>query len=395
MPQLNSQFCNSLGCIQTTWAQNRPSWQSNPRNAPGDIIRASLVRVKRTLPIVLGVLLVAAALTLVVQLRKDAPPEPARLLPGGDAFVYVNLKWVRAVNAVKQLPPVSHDPEYERFIQETGFQFERDLDEAAFAVHYPESWRAGGTAGRAPEPRFSEVFVGKMDGEKLRAYLRKTAASVDNYNGTSIYNIPLEGRTLRVAVLGVDSVGVSNHDDPAVIRGIVDRTHKLASPFAGPAFLRQYYKTVPIASLAWAIARVEPAANTPGFSSLSMLFQKSASVVVSARYLAALHLRAEAFTSSNDDAQTLTDKVTAFLNLFHAAENSAVVQSPDPDVKAFFESLSVSTHGDRAILTAAVPPGFLKKVLDAESGSGSPTADRRAAAPPVATARATQPKARD
>jgi hypothetical protein len=348
------------------------------------------VRVKRTLPIVLGFLLVAAALTLVVQLRKQAPPEPARLLPSGDAFFYVNLKWVRAVNAVNQLPAVTHDPDYERFIQETGFQFERDLDEAAFAVHYPASWRPGGTAGKAPEPRFSEVFVGRIDGEKLRAYLRKNAASVDNYNGTDIYNIPLEGRTVRAAVLSVDSVGVSNHDDPLVIRGIIDRTHKLASPFAGPAFLRQYYKSVPIASLAWVIARVEPAATTPGFGNLSMLFQKSASVVVSARYLAALHLRAEAFTSSNDDAQTITDKVNAFLNLFHAAENSAVVQSPDPDVKAFFESLSVSTHGDRAILTAAVPPGFVRKVLEAESGS--PRADKDAT--PAAPA-ATEAKARD
>lgn len=340
------------------------------------MMRASLVRLKRSVPIVLVVLLVAAALTIVVQLRKQAPPEPARLLPGGDAFFYVNLKWVRAVNAVNQLPSVSHDPDYERFIQETGFQFERDLDEAAFAVHYPQSWREGGTGGTAPEPRFSEVFIGKIDGEKLRAYLRKTAASVDQYNGTDIFNIPLEGRTVRAAVLGVDIVAVSNHDNPAVIRGVIDRNHKLASPFAGPAFLRQYYKSVPIASLAWVIARVEPKANPPGFGSLSMLFQKSASVVVSARYLAALHLRAEAFTGSNDDAQTLTDKVNAFLNLFHAAEASAAVQAPDPDVKAFFESLTVSAHGDRAILTAAIPPGFVKKVLAAESGveAASPTA---------------------
>jgi len=89
-----------------------------------------------------------------------------------------------------------------------------------------------------------------------------------------------------------------------------------------------------------------------------------------------LHLRAEAFTGSNDDAQTLTDKVNAFLNLFHAAEASAAVQAPDPDVKAFFESLTVSAHGDRAILTAAIPPGFVKKVLAAESGveAASPTA---------------------
>src|SRR5438874_11055283 len=91
------------------------------------------MRIRRSFPIFVGVLLVAAALTIIVQLRKHAPPEPARLLPGADGFLYVNLKWMRRINTGAQLPPVSHDPEYEQFIQATGFQFERDLDQAAFA----------------------------------------------------------------------------------------------------------------------------------------------------------------------------------------------------------------------------------------------------------------------
>jgi hypothetical protein len=346
------------------------------------MIRPSPVRLKRTLPFIIAVLLVAAALTAVVQLRRRAPPEPARLLPSADAFFYLNLKWVRAVNAVNQLPEVAHEGEYERFIQETGFQFERDLDEAAFAVHYPESWRPGGTGGKAPEPRFSEVFVGKFQGERLRAYFKKLAASIDGYKGTDIFNIPLEGRTVRAAILNVDSVAVSNHDDPNVIRGIIDRSHKLASPFAGPAFLRQYYKSVPLVSLSWLIARMEPEANPAAFANWSLLFPKPAVVVVSARYLRALHLQAEAFTSSSDDAQTLTSRITTFLNLFHAAENSVAVRGNDPDVKAFFESLSVTTRGDRTILTAAMPPGFLRKVL-AEPGQdlAPPTSSEKNLAP--------------
>ena len=78
------------------------------------------MRIRRSFPVLLGVLLVAAALTVIVQLRKHAPPEPARLLPGGDGFLYVNLKWIRRANITGQLPPVSHDPEYERFLQATG-----------------------------------------------------------------------------------------------------------------------------------------------------------------------------------------------------------------------------------------------------------------------------------
>ena len=341
------------------------------------------MRLKRILPFLLAVVIIAAVLTAVVQLRKSAPPEPARLLPGADAFFYLNLKWVRAVNAVDQLPQVTHEGEYERFIQETGFQFERDLDEAAFAVHYPESWRAGGTGGQAPEPRFSEVFIGKFHSARLSAYLKKIASSVDNYNGTDIFNIPLEGRTVRAAILSVDSVGVSNHDDPGVIRGIIDRSHKLASPFAGPAFLRQYYKSVPIASLSWLIARVEPEANPSPFANWTLLFQKPAVVVISARYLRALHLRAEAFTQSEEDAQTLTSRITAFVNLFHAAENSVATRGSDPDVKEFFNSMSVSSHGDQAVLTVAVPPGFLRKALaEPELAPGAPATSQKTAPEP-------------
>src|ERR1700736_2752369 len=147
------------------------------------------MRIRRTFPLVLAVVIVAAALTLVVQLRKHAPPEAARLLPGADAFLYVNLKRVRAISPGNQWPSVTHDPEYERFIQQTGFLFERDLDQAAFAVHYPSNWPQGGTGGSAPEPRFSEVLIGKFHGEHLSTYLTQVAKSVENYNSVDIFTV--------------------------------------------------------------------------------------------------------------------------------------------------------------------------------------------------------------
>src|SRR5882672_479732 len=322
------------------------------------------MRFKRTLPVLIAVLAVAAAVVAIVQLRKRAPPEAVRLLPGADGFFYINLKWIRTFNATNQLPPVSHDPDYQKFVDETGFQFERDLDQAGFAVHYPQNWGAG-TGGSASEPRFSEIFVGKIDSGKLTAYLKKIASSADNYHGFDIYNVPIEGRTVRVAVVSYDTVAVSNHPDENVIRGILDRSRKLASPFGGPQFLRQYYKKVPFASLSWAILRVDPSqsATLGGLSGWALLFPKPATLVISGRYLRALHLRAEAFTRSENDARAVSDQIGTFLNLFHSAETSIGAQGPDVDVKSFFESLKIERSGDRAILTATVPPGFIKKVL--------------------------------
>ena len=82
------------------------------------------MRIRRRLPLALAVLLVAAAVALAVVLRKHAPPEPARLLPGADGFLYVSLQWMRRANITGELPAVPHDPDYEQFIQATGFQFE-------------------------------------------------------------------------------------------------------------------------------------------------------------------------------------------------------------------------------------------------------------------------------
>ena len=137
------------------------------------------MRIRRRLPIPLAVLLVAAAVAFVVVLRKHAPPEPARLLPGADGFFYINLKWIRRIDFAGQLPPVPHDPEYEQFIQATGFQFERDLDQAAFAIHYPTSLSESKIGG-PPAPRFSEVFIGRIDGVKLRDYLHKISSSTES-----------------------------------------------------------------------------------------------------------------------------------------------------------------------------------------------------------------------
>jgi len=337
------------------------------------------MRKRRSLPIILIVALIAAAVALVVTLRKHAPPEPARLLPSADAFVYVNLQWMRRADVAGHLPAVPHDPDYERFIQATGFQFERDLDQAAFAVHYP-----GAAPGKQPElnqSRFSEVFVGKMQGERLSAYLKSLSKTVDSYRSVDIYNIPLEGRTLRAAILGVDMVAASNQDDPTVIRGIIDRSRKLASPFGGPALLRKYYKEVPFTSLAWGIFNVQNSGQAVPAEALGLplLFSKPAVIVSSVSYLGSVRFKAEAFTGTDDDAKLLSEQMGSFLDIFHSAETSVQQPASDPDLKEFLDSLKVEQHKSRAVLTAVVPTALLEKMVAESPAELSP-------APPPAPA---------
>ena len=327
------------------------------------------MRIRRTLPIALAVVIVAAAVIVTVQLRKHAPPEPARLLPSADAFFYANFGWIRKANGGKPFFPVSHDPEYERFIQETGFDFERDLDAVAFAMHYPESWPGGGTGGASSEPRFSEVIIGRFDGGRCAAYLKRIAQSVESYHSVDIYTIPIYDRSFRIAILGVDTVAGSNHDDPAVIHGMVDRSRRLASPFAGPAFLRRYYKQVQLASPVWAMVRIEP--SVPEFGGWSAVLPKPADLVISASYnplhlplrTSVLHVRAEAWAANDQDARSIADKTNTFLAMFHSAETSVGAPGPDADIKAFFDSLRVQQEDNRAVLSATVPTDLFHKVM--------------------------------
>ena len=304
-------------------------------------------------------------------------------------MLYGNFVWARKANGGKLLLPVAHDPEYERFIQETGFDFERDLNAAAFAIHYPQNWPGGGTGGAASEPRFSEVFTGKFDGTRCLAYLKRTAKSVENYNSIDIFTIPLYGRSFRIAILGVDIVAASNHDDPAVIRGIVDRSRRLASPFGGPALLRKYYKRVQLASPFWMVARVEPLARQS--EAWATIFPKPADLVISASYsplhlplrVDALHLRAEAWAGSDEDAGEIADKANVYLAMFRSAEISVGSPGTDADVKALFDSLQVRQEGNRAVLAAVLPGPVLRKL------SESPEQVQDLGTPPAST----QPRA--
>ncbi len=170
----------------------------------------------------------------------------------------------------------------------------------------------------------------------------------------------------------MDIVAASNHDDPAVIRGIVDRSRRLASPFGGPALLRKYYKRVQLASPFWMVARVEPLARQS--AGWATIFPKPADLVISASYsplhlplrVDALHLRAEAWAGSDEDAREIADKANVFLAMFRSAELSVGSAGTDADVKALFDSLQVRQEGNRAILAAVLPGPVLRKLGESQ-----------------------------
>jgi hypothetical protein len=341
---------------------------------------------KRTLYSLLLMLALIVALIAAVWLRKAAPPEVARLLPESDAIVYLNLQPLRTATHFERTP-VSRSADYQHFIDATGIDPESDLDAAAFALH-----RMDDPAGTNGPVAYSEVFEGRFDGERLARFLAGIASSQEQYAGHTIYTIPIEGRRLRIAQLGYDTIAASNMPTTEQIHSMLDRYRASASPFAGSSLLAARYRDVPLLSSAWAIGHVGLPFSERGritVFGLELPLPEDTTFVASLRYgLGALHLRIEQIAPSEADAARSTEALDALLQLFQAVQPKIEAQSEAPDAEAMSEftaSIQIEQHKDRAVLTAILPTQLLKKMVTPESAIlAAPSA---AAAPPASAAR--------
>src|ERR1700752_1245250 len=182
-------------------------------------------RTRRTLLVVAAVLVLLAA---AVFLRSKAPPEAARLLPESDGIIYANLKPVRTFTHFKDLKPPQRAADYQQFVDATGIDWERDLDQVAIALH-----RMQDPNGPNGPVAYSMVLTGKLTGKRLNTWLDAHASSREVYAGHTIYSVPSENRTVRVVQVGYDMLAVSNTPTAEQIHSIVDRHRTAALPFAG------------------------------------------------------------------------------------------------------------------------------------------------------------------
>ena len=272
-------------------------------------------RTKATIIIVLLVLLLVA---LAAYLRRKAPPEAARLLPESDCILYFNLRPLRAYTHFDR-NQVPRDPQYQAFIDATGFEFERDLDEAAFGLH-----RMSNPLGPNGAVAYSEVFLGHIDGKRLARYLGSIAAQTEEYAGHTIYDIPSQGRTVRVALLGYDMVAASNTPTPEQIHSMLDRYRTSALPFSGSSLLTDHYSEVPLLSVAWGIGKITVPLKSDGIRIMGFHFPIAldTTFIGSLRWAGALRLRIEEIAPTELAATVSSDALSTMVAIGRAAENN-------------------------------------------------------------------------
>ena len=297
-----------------------------------------------------------AALAILFLLRAKAPPEAARLLPESDAILYVNLRPLRTLThwgEDKQAPaplPRSHD--FQAFIDTTGIVPDRDVESVAFALH------------RMPDPHgpngavaYSEVFVGHFHAAKLRDYLQSLARSTESYAGHEIFDIPVEGRTLRVTQMTYDTVAASNMPTAEQIHSMLDRSRASALWRPGSSLLAARYHQVPLLSVAWGIGRIGLPFGQNGRLSVmgfELPVPSETELVASLRYSGALHLRVEEIAPDTLAAQHTADTVSNILGILRGVASANEPQNVrEAAMRNVLSSAATEQRGNRAVLTAS------------------------------------------
>jgi hypothetical protein len=313
-------------------------------------------------------LAVLGALAVALLLRAKAPPEAARLLPESDAIVYMNLKPLRAATHFDQAQ-VARSADLQRFIDQTGIVPERDLDAAAFALHRMDNPR-----GPNGPVAYSEVFVGRFDGQRLAQYLAGIANSQETYAGQTVYTIAIEGRQLRVAQLGFDMIAASNTPTPEQIHSILDRSRASAASSSGSSLLAARFHDVPLLAQAWGIGHIGLPFSQNGQISLLGLqlpVSSESDLVASIRWTTAvpLHggsadLRVEEFAGDPQDAERTVNALNALLSIVRGIASAQPPRgAADTALRQVLDSATLTHHGERALLHASATLDQLKAIL--------------------------------
>jgi hypothetical protein len=336
-------------------------------------------RTRRTLLIVAAVLLLLA---VAVFLRSKAPPEAARLLPESDGIIYLNLKPFRAFSH-KQIQPPQRVPEYQQFVDATGVDWERDLDQVAIALH------------RMPDPNgpngpvaYSMVLAGRLTGTHLNAWLDAHATSREGYAGHTIYSVPSETRTVRIAQIGYDMLAVSNFPTPEKIHSIIDRHRTAALPFAGSTLLSRHYHDVPLLSLAWGVGQIglpfseSGAIKIFGFSlPLTDGATIIASITPSLPLAGSLHLHVEEIAPSEPVAVQQAASLATLVTLARGFTQPLAQNPANNGLRELLQTAVVSQKRDRVLITATLTPSALSGIADGGVDPSTPQIPATASTP--------------
>jgi hypothetical protein len=296
---------------------------------------------------------------------------------------------VRSFVHFKDLKPPQHAEDYQQFINAIGIDPEQDVDEVAIALH-----RMAEPSGPNGPVAYSMVLVGKITGARMNGWLEAHATSRESYAGHTIFSVPSEGRTVRVAQIGYDMVAVSNFPTPEMIHSMLDRHATAALPIAGSTLLKRHWNylflptprpTVPLLSrrLAWGVGQIGlpfsdgcdattgeersaahesilglpvPSNCTISVFGLALPLKADSTIVASAAPTleGSLRLRIEEETPSEEAAARQAAALTVIVTLARGFTVPLSDNADNNSLKELLKTAVVSQKRDRVVVTATV-----------------------------------------
>lgn len=316
---------------------------------------------------------VLALLALAVFLRSKAPPEAARLLPESDGILYVNLEPVRTFFH-KDIKPPDRVPEYQQFVDATGIDWERDLNQAAIALH-----RMQDPNGPNGPVAYSMVLVGKLTGQKLNDWLDAHATAREVYAGHTVYSVPSENRTVRVAQVGYDMLAVSNFPTAEKIHSIIDRHRTAALPFAGSTLLSHHFHEVPLLALAWGVGQIGLPFSESGAISIfgfRLPLQDGATIIASVTpslpLAGTVHVKVEEIAPTETEAASQAASLATLVTLARGYTAPLGDSASNDALRQLLKTAEVTQRHDRVVVSATLSPSTLQSL--AQSSATAPVA---------------------
>lgn len=123
------------------------------------------------------------------------------------SVIYVDLAELRQGDLLKSLAKWTagsvEEPEYQAFVKETGFDYERDLNQLGIAFR-----------ARNSKNSYFAIADGHFDRKKISDYLHKNASS-EQKSGREIFHVTssMPGRNVALAFLSDDRIALTDGDD--------------------------------------------------------------------------------------------------------------------------------------------------------------------------------------
>jgi hypothetical protein len=215
---------------------------------------------------------------------------------------------------------------------------------------------------------YSMVLVGKITGQRMNAWLDTHAESRESYAGHTIYSIPSEGRTVRVAQIGYDTMAASNFPTAEKIHAIIDRHRTAAWPLSGSTLLEQHYHDVPLLSLAWGVGQIGLPFSESGaihVFGLALPLEPDSTIVASLapalplpNSRGALRLRVEEIAPSESAATSQAAALATLVTMARGFSQPLGANAANNSLQELLETAEVTQHGERVVVTATLPGSF-------------------------------------